>query len=191
MGTLTAVEEFAIQEGAELTPQEKLRRFEEEISPHLAPAYNLARWLTRNHEDAEDVVQEAFLRAFTSFDTFRGKEGRPWLLAIVRNTCLTWMKRNRNTLIEAGERIEESSAAAGNPETLLLAALDREQIHRALEQLPSEFREAMVLREIEELPYKEIAAITGAPLGTVMSRLSRGRDWLRRLLAHPAKEPAI
>ena len=171
-----------------MTSQEKLRRFEEQISPHLKSAYNLARWLTRRHEDAEDVVQEAFLRAFSAFESFRGDDARPWLLTIVRNTSMTLLKRNRNAGATTG--FEQSPAdpieRSPDPEETLLIACDREQVRQALEQLPSDFREAVVLREMEGLSYREISAIIGVPLGTVMSRLSRGRDWLRRILSSPS-----
>jgi RNA polymerase sigma factor (sigma-70 family) len=170
-----------------LTSQEKLRRFEEQISPHLKSAYNLARWLTRSHEDAEDVVQDAFLRAFSAFETFRGEDAKPWLLTIVRNTSLTWLKRNRSAGVPIGfeETHEDPTESAPDPEELLLKSCDREQVRQALEQLPPDFREAIVLREMEGLSYKEISATTRVPLGTVMSRLSRGRDWLRRILSPP------
>jgi RNA polymerase sigma factor (sigma-70 family) len=175
-----------------LTSQEKLCRFEEQVSPHLKSAYNLARWLTRNHEDAEDVVQEAFLRAFSAVENLRGEDAKPWLLTIVRNTSLTWMKRNRNAAATIGleEQVEDPSEPSPDPEETLLISCDREQVRKALEQLPSDFREAIVLRELEGLSYKEIATTIGVPLGTVMSRLSRGREWLRRLLSSPRKEPA-
>src|SRR5580698_1975367 len=167
--------------------QEKLRRFEEQVSPHLKPAYNLAKWLTRSHEDAEDVVQEAFLRAFSAFDSLRGEDAKPWLLTIVRNTSMTWLKRNRNAGATIGleETLVDPIERSPDPEERLLISCDRQQVRQALEQLPSEFREAVVLREMEGLSYKEISATIGVPLGTVMSRLSRGRDWLRRILSTP------
>src|SRR4029077_4265354 len=171
-----------------LTSQERLCRFEEQVSPHLKSAYNLARWLTRNHEDAEDVVQEAFLRAFSAVENLRGEDAKPWLLTIVRNTSLTWMKRNRSAAATIGleEQVEDPSEPSPDPEETLLISCDREQVRKALEQLPSDFREAIVLREMEGLSYREISATIGVPLGTVMSRLSRGRDWLRRILASPS-----
>jgi RNA polymerase sigma factor (sigma-70 family) len=179
--------------GNALTSEEKLRRFEKQISPHLNSAYNLAKWLTRSHEDAEDVVQEAFLRAFSAFEGFRGEEANPqhakaWVLTIVRNTSMTWLKRNRNTgaCIAFEEALEEPSERSPDPEELLLISCDRKQVRQALEQLPSDFREIMILREMENLSYKEISAIVGVPVGTIMSRLSRGRDWLRRILSKPA-----
>lgn len=162
----------------------RLELFEQTISPHLPAAYNLARWLTRNEQDAEDVVQEAFLRAFSAFDHFRGGDGRPWILAIVRNTCFTWMKRNKNSLeAVAFEESHHSDPDAGiNPEELVLRAADRQRVREAVESLPLEYREAIVLREMEGLSYKEIAGIAGVPLGTVMSRLARARNLLRERL---------
>jgi RNA polymerase sigma factor (sigma-70 family) len=167
--------------------QEKLRRFEEQVSPHLKSAYNLAKWLTRSHEDAEDVVQEAFLRAFSAFESLRGDDAKPWLLTIVRNTSMTWLKRNRNAGATIGfeEALEDPIERSPDPEERLLISCDRQQVRQALEQLPLEFRDAVVLREMEGLSYKEISVTIGVPLGTVMSRLSRGRDWLKRLLSTP------
>jgi RNA polymerase sigma-70 factor (ECF subfamily) len=174
-----------------LKSQEKLRRFEEQISPHLKSAYNLAKWLTRSHEDAEDIVQEAFLRAFSAFESFRGEDAKPWLLTIVRNTSMTWLKRNRNAGATIGleEALEDPVERSPDPEEGLLISCDREQVRQALEQLPLDFREAVILREMEGLSYKEISATVGVPIGTVMSRLARGRDWLRRILLtpHPVK----
>jgi RNA polymerase sigma-70 factor (ECF subfamily) len=174
-----------------LKSQEKLRRFEEQISPHLKSAYNLAKWLTRSHEDAEDIVQEAFLRAFSAFESFRGQDAKPWLLTIVRNTSMTWLKRNRNVGATIGleEALEDPVERSPDPEEGLLISCDREQVRQALEQLPLDFREAVILREMEGLSYKEISATVGVPIGTVMSRLARGRDWLRRILLtpHPVK----
>ena len=174
-----------------MTSQEKLCRFEEQISPHLRSAYNLAKWLTRNHEDAEDVVQEAFLRAFSAVENLRSDDATAWLISIERNTCLTWLERNRNgsTMIALEEQVEDPIEPSPDPEELLLISIDREHVTRALEQLPLEFREVIVLRELEGFSYKEIATTIGIPLGTVMSRLSRGREWLRRLLSSPKKEP--
>jgi RNA polymerase sigma factor (sigma-70 family) len=171
-----------------LTSQEKLGRFEEQISPHLKSAYNLAKWLTRSHEDAEDITQEAFLRAFSAFESFRGEDAKPWLLTIVRNTSMTWLKRGRHTGATIGfeEAQEDPCEPSPDPEEILMISCDREQVRQALEQLPVEFREALVLREMEGLSYKEISQTIGVPLGTVMSRLSRGRDWLRRILSVPA-----
>ena len=152
--------------------------------PHLDAAYNLARWLTRNDHDAEDLVQEAYLRAYKFFDRFRGEHGRPWLLAVVRNTCYTWLQRHRGhaPAAEFDERIHSTDAEALNPETLALRQEDVELLRRALEELPVELREVLVLGELEGLSYKEIAGIAGVPLGTVMSRLARARERLQREL---------
>ena len=179
-----------------MTPQEKLRRFEEQISPHLSSAYNLAKWLARSHEDAEDVVRDAFLREFSAFEGYRGDDAQPqnakaWLLTIVRNTSMTWLKRNRNAGATLGfeEALDDLRAPSPDPEEILLISCDREEVRQALEQLPWDFREAIVLRQMEGLSYREISATVGVPLGTVMSRLSRGRDWLRRILFNAEVNP--
>jgi RNA polymerase sigma-70 factor (ECF subfamily) len=153
--------------------------------PHLAAAYNLARWLTRNGHDAEDVVQEAYLRAFRLFASFHGDEGRAWFLTVVRNTCLTWMKRNRpaEPIAAFDEARHGPAADSPGPDSRLLRSATREGLRSALAELPPEFREAVVLRELEGLSYKEVAAVTGVPIGTVMSRLARGRGLLRQRMA--------
>lgn len=164
----------------------KLVRFEHAVMPHFDAAYNLARWLTRSAQDADDVVQEAYLRAFTFFDGFRGGDGRGWLLSIVRNTCFTWLRKNRSQelMTEFDEGLHGLDAA--NPETLHLRRADAQMVREGLEKLPAEFREVLVLREMEDLSYKEIAEVTGLALGTVMSRLSRARHRLHQYLAVPA-----
>jgi RNA polymerase sigma-70 factor (ECF subfamily) len=166
----------------------KLVRFEEAVMPHFDAAYNLARWLTRSAQDADDVVQEAYLRAFTFFDTFRGGDGRPWVLSIVRNTCFTWLHKNRaqELMTEFDEALHSAPAESSNPETLQLKRLETEILRDGLDRLPAEFREVLVLREMEDLSYKEIAEVTGVAMGTVMSRLSRARRRLHELLAVPA-----
>jgi RNA polymerase sigma-70 factor (ECF subfamily) len=157
--------------------------FEEVILPHLGAAYNLARWLTGDDHDAADVVQEAFLRAFRGFDRYRGGDSRSWLLAVVRNTCHTWLrKRARDTAASYDEELHGPSDAF-NPETLLLQKASVELVHEVLADLPPTFREVVVLRELEGLSYKEIAAVTDVPLGTVMSRLTRARARLQECLA--------
>jgi len=164
--------------------RDKLASFEQSVVPHLGAAYNLARWLTRNEHDAEDIVQEAYMRAFKFFGGFRGGDSRSWLLTIVRNTCYTWMHQNRardlTTVLDEEIHVLESNEL--DPEAVLLEKVNSEVLRQALDQLPVEFREAIVLRELEELSYKEIADIAGVPLGTVMSRLARGRKRLQQLL---------
>ena len=150
--------------------------------PHTGAAYNLARWLTRNDHDAEDVVQEAYLRAYRFFDGFHGGDGRTWLLAIVRNTCYTWLQQNRRPSVALEEDMPELDSSRSNPETLLLRNVDSALLRQALDDLPVEFREAIVLRELEGLSYKEIGAVAGIPLGTVMSRLARARGRLEKAL---------
>lgn len=175
-----------------LHEEAKLARFEEAALPHLDAAYNLARWLTSNEHDAQDVVQEAYLRAFEFFEGFYGADGRGWLLTIVRNTCFTWLRRNRPAELatEFDEEIHSEPEASANPEGILLEKVGREQLQAALEELPVEFREALVLRELEGLSYKEIADVSGVPVGTVMSRLARARDRLRDgLVRRLKKEP--
>jgi len=151
--------------------------------PHLGAGYNLARWLTRNEHDAQDVVQEAYLRALRAFDGYRGGDARAWMLSIVRNTCYTWMQRRGGLPAMLGDDVAElpDSADAG-PEAHALRRADAHVLRGALEDLPLEFREALVLRELEGLSYKEIADVAGVPLGTVMSRLSRGRKQLQHLV---------
>lgn len=153
--------------------------------PHLDAAYNLARWLTRNNHDAEDVVQEAYLRAYQFFGGFHGVDGRAWLLTIVRNTCYTWLERNRRQqpTTTFDEEKHSGTSTADDPEALVLAGENQHLLRAALEELPPEFREVIVLRELEGLSYKEIAGIAGVPLGTVMSRLARARERLQRDLA--------
>jgi RNA polymerase sigma-70 factor (ECF subfamily) len=167
-----------------LDEQDKQKRFELLAVPHLGAAYNLARWLTRNDHDAEDVVQEAYLRAFRFFDGFQGEDFRPWLLAIVRNTCMTWIQRNRrqHQTIPLDNPTPALAADDPGPDSRLLLDASRELVQRALAELPLEYREAVVLREMEGLSYKEIAAVTGTAIGTVMSRLARGRKLLREKL---------
>jgi RNA polymerase sigma-70 factor (ECF subfamily) len=172
-----------------LPKESQLGSFEQTVLPYLDAAYNLARWLTRNDHDAQDVVQEAYLRAFRAFDGFHGTDGRGWLLTIVRNTCYTWLRRNRAEQHSTpfNEEIHSKEVASPNPEELLLKNADREHLQYALEQLPVEFREALVLRELEGLSYKEIADLSGVPVGTVMSRLARARDRLKDALPRSIK----
>jgi RNA polymerase sigma-70 factor (ECF subfamily) len=168
-----------------LRGKDKVTRFEQTVSPHLDAAYNLARWLTRNEHDAQDVVQEAYLRAFKFFDAFRGVDARAWLLTIVRNACYTWLQQNRGhestTMFD--EEIHSDDSDSLNPATLALQSADQELIRYALDQLPVEFREVVMLRELEGFSYKEIADIAGIPSGTVMSRLARARERLKQAVA--------
>jgi RNA polymerase sigma-70 factor, ECF subfamily len=172
-------------------PDIKRFRFENNVSPHVDAAYNLARWLTGNDQDAEDVVQEAMLRAFMYFDGFRGGDARSWILKIVRNTCFTWLETNRPNEIQptAGEGVEDMttplvySEFADDPETLALRRTTALQLSNAIAAIPAAFREVVVLRELEGLSYKEIATVIDVPIGTVMSRLARARAELRRILA--------
>jgi RNA polymerase sigma-70 factor (ECF subfamily) len=162
----------------------KRARFEETLLPHLNAAYNLARWLTRNGDDAEDVVQEAYLRAFRAFDAFRGEDARAWLLAVVRNTCYTWLrKKGERPMEEFDEQAHGAADAAPDAEAVLLNQAALGSLNECLEALPPEFREAMILRELEELSYREISAIARVPVGTVMSRIARGRKRLQQCLA--------
>ena len=170
------------------------QRFERVVMPHLSAGYNLARWLTRNDQDAQDVVQEAYLRAARSFDRYRGGDPRSWLLTIVRNTCYTWLRQNRasETAGAPGNTddgwVEVPADPAGQPEVQFIRAADRRLLQDALELLPAEFREALVLRELEGFSYKEIADITDVPLGTVMSRLARARKQLQQSVLRRMKE---
>jgi RNA polymerase sigma-70 factor (ECF subfamily) len=160
-------------------------RFEAVVLPHLPAAYNLARWLMRNDQDAEDVVQEAYLRAFKFFTGYRGGDSRTWLLTIVRNTCYSWLQRNRSRelTVSIDEAQEDLTIDFANPELRLVRNADALMVREALAELPLEFREVMVMRELEELSYKEIAAVADLPIGTVMSRLARGRKRLYSVLA--------
>ncbi|APA84991.1 RNA polymerase sigma factor [Paraburkholderia sprentiae WSM5005] len=167
----------------------KSRRFQQLALPHLDAAYNLARWLCGNPNDAEDVVQEAFMRAFRFFDTFRGDSARPWLLAIVRRTWYTeWRRRApSHDMLEFDETMDDAtldgwSAGGDDPQTLLIRDEDARQVHEALARLPVEYREVLILREFEEMGYREIALVADVPIGTVMSRLARGRRKLAEVL---------
>ncbi|MGH7783305.1 MAG: sigma-70 family RNA polymerase sigma factor [Candidatus Binatia bacterium] len=170
--------------------QDKLQRFEQAILPHLDAAYNLARWLTRNEHDAQDMVQEAYLRAFKFFDGFHGVDGRAWLLTTVRNTCYTWLNQNRRSQATTSfdEEIHSIDEDAMNPSALALKSGEVELLRESLEELPEEFREVIVLRDLEEMSYKQIAEVINVPLGTVMSRLARARGRLKRILCSRLKE---
>jgi RNA polymerase sigma-70 factor (ECF subfamily) len=162
-------------------------RFERVVLPHLDAGYALARWLTRNDADAADVVQEAVLRAYRYFDTYREGDAKSWLLRIVRRTSYSWLERNRSADVvpleaDAGEEERGTTApqTAGNTEALLQSRSDLRRLDGLIEALPAPLREVIVLRELQELGYREIAEVTGVPIGTVMSRLHRARSALRR-----------
>ena len=163
---------------------------EEALLPHLDAAYNLARWLTRDERDAEDIVQEAYLRAIKHFATFRGDNARPWLLTIVRNTYYTWIHHNR--LTESIDPFDDEEhvliSDAPNPEMLLLQEADKQIVRSALRKLPTQFLEVIVLREFEEMSYQQIADVAQVPLGTVMSRLARARKRLAQLISNSYHE---
>jgi RNA polymerase sigma-70 factor (ECF subfamily) len=160
-----------------------IRRFEETVLPHLDAAYSLARYLVRDEHDAEDLVQDAYLRALRYFASYRGGDERAWLLTIVRRTCYTWLKRHRGRPAPAPfDETEHSVETGPNPETKVMDGALRELLSRAVDDLPVEFREVVVLRDVQDLSYKEIARILGIPLGTVMSRLARARRRLQSAL---------
>ena len=160
------------------------KRFEELFMPHLDAAYDFARWLTRDERHAEDICQEAYLRAFKSLDGFDGTSSRAWLFAIVRNTFYTWFRKNKAdaAAVPFDEETVELESPLGSIDRILQERDARRVVNAALERLPDEFREAIVLRELEDLSYKEIADIAGVPIGTVMSRLARARKLLLQYL---------
>jgi RNA polymerase sigma-70 factor (ECF subfamily) len=172
-----------------LPPQQNIR-FEQLLLPHLDAGFNLARWLLRNPADAEDVVQEAMLRAYRFFEHFRGGDARAWLLQIVRNSCYTWLQKHRpaDLMTEFNEEVHHRPTA--DPEKLAVQSAEREYLMRALNSLPPRSREVLVLRELEGCSYKEIAEITGIPMGTVMSTLSRARERLHQMLTSSTTKEA-
>ena len=166
-----------------------LTQFERLMLPHLDSAYHLARWLVRNEHDAQDQVQEAYLRAYRFFPQFRGGDGRAWLLTIVRNVCYSWLRRNR--IDDLAEPFDEE-VHTGEAVAIIDAHERRDQtelLNRALEQMPALFREVLVLRELEGLSYKEIADVADVPIGTIMSRLARARRQLQAEVARQMKAP--
>ncbi|MEO5658721.1 MAG: sigma-70 family RNA polymerase sigma factor [Polaromonas sp.] len=179
----------------ERTANDSTRQFEEVMLPHLNAAYSLARWIVRDSQQAEDLVQEAYLRAFRYFNRFHGEDARPWLLKIVRNTCYSWLQANREMSNVMEFRNDENiidvsnsnDSFGGNPESLLLRKARREEVLAAVEALPLPFREVIVLREMEEMTYEFIAEVMNIPVGTVMSRLSRARALLRKSLSETDK----
>ena len=169
--------------------RERLKAFEQTVLPHLDASYNLARWLAGNDADAQDVAQEACLRAFKFFGNFRGENPRAWLLTIVRNTFYTWLRKNRPAEI-TGELDEEALAVEDvsvNAEFLNSRIEDVAAVRRAIAELPVEFRETVILRELEGFSYKQIAELADVPVGTVMSRLARARKQLQSSLAKEFK----
>jgi RNA polymerase sigma-70 factor (ECF subfamily) len=177
--------------------QRRRDRFEQVALPHLDAAYALARWLTRNDADAGDVVQEAFLRAFSYFDGYRGGDAKSWVLKIVRHTCYDWLAKNRPadvTSLEAEAEFGDKVATASiDAEALLESRSDLRRLDQLIEALPAPWRETIVLRELHELGYREIAEVTGVPIGTVMSRLYRARCELLRAFggAAPVATPPL
>ena len=181
------VVKFAVIQGhqGEGAQEHELASFEAMMLPHMDAAHNLARWLLRNEQDAQDIVQEAYLRAFKSFGGFHGSNGRAWLLTIVRNTSYTLLKKNR--AVDLTTSFDEEIHAVGHesvsPATILEHAEDAELIKNAMDELPAEFREILTLRHQESLSYNEIGEILKIPVGTVMSRLARARAKLKEYLA--------
>jgi len=170
-------------------------RFESLAMPHLNAAYNLARWLTHNDHDAEDVVHESVIRAMRYIGSFRGESARAWLLQIVRNTTFSWLRENRSADVVALDDNDDSlqqvaAPSAEEPPALAMRNADRRQINDAIAALPVVYREALVLRELEDLSYAEIARIADVPIGTVMSRLARARALMREALT-PSARPAL
>jgi RNA polymerase sigma-70 factor, ECF subfamily len=167
----------------DLEAETQCARFQELVLPHLDAAYNLARWLVKNSTDAEDLVQEAYLRAWKAFAGFRGTDARGWLLTIVRNACFTWLRDTRRfEPIEFDEELHSERNAPPGPAELLAQQTAQAALEQALAELPTEFREVIVLRELEQMSYKEIGVIAGVPIGTVMSRLAQARARLHACL---------
>ncbi|HWM80920.1 MAG TPA: sigma-70 family RNA polymerase sigma factor [Pseudolabrys sp.] len=174
-----------------MTSELAQRRFLEVVLPHLDDAYALAKWLTGNATDAEDVVQDACVRALRALETASVERPRPWTLAIVRNVAFTWLAKNRPKMLlvnvedDADTAAETVGTAAPTPEEALIAAVDRDRLRAAIAALPHAFRETLVMREINGLSYRDIAETVGVPVGTVMSRLARARAILAGVLGRP------
>jgi RNA polymerase sigma factor (sigma-70 family) len=166
------------------------RRFEEVVLPHLDDAYTLARYLVRDQHDAQDIVQEATLRALRHFEGFRDGDARAWLLTIVRNCCYSWHQRHRHdrASVPLTDDLAQDLAGSRPADALAMEASDRDRVHAAVATLPEELREEIVLRELQDLSYREISEVVGIPMGTVMSRLSRARDRLAIALGARTKE---
>lgn len=174
-----------------LTQRTRLTEFERQVLPHLDAAYNLARFLTRNEQDAQDVVQEAALRAFRFFENFHGQNCRAWFLTIVRNVSFSLLKRNRTdeNSVLFDEELHGDAMPSLDPGLALDRAHDRQTVRNAIDQLAPEFREVIILREFEECSYKEMADIAGVPVGTIMSRLARARQQLQVILSGEMRKP--
>jgi len=178
-----------------MSDDENWRRFELLALPHVDAAYNLARWLTHNDQDAQDVVQEAVVRAMRYMGSFRGDNARAWLLQIVRHACFSWLKENRPAerlaLDDSDESLQDIAApATDEPHSVAMRKADRLQINQAIAALPAAYREVLVLRELEDLSYNDIARIADIPVGTVMSRLARARTLMRDALT-PVARPVL
>ena len=170
--------------------RERSELFEQTVLPHLDAAYNLARWLAGNDHDAQDVAQEASLRAFKYFGSFRGENARAWLLSIVRNSFHTWLRKNRpnERSVEIDDEALDIEDASSNAGTVNPNFADADAVRRAIAELPVEFREIVILREMEGFSYKEIAELAEVPIGTVMSRLARARKLLQKSLTATFKQ---
>jgi RNA polymerase sigma-70 factor (ECF subfamily) len=167
-----------------MSGQQYFGDFEQDALQHLNSAYNLARWLTRNDQDAEDIAQEAYLRAFKSYHRFRGGDARPWLLKIVRNVYYTSLQKNlARQFVDFDDDLITSDPCFPNPEEILIQNSSGVLLRRALETLPTRSREMLILREVDGMSYKQISTVVGVPTGTVMSRLSRARAHLRQSVA--------
>jgi RNA polymerase sigma-70 factor (ECF subfamily) len=190
LGELLPVSNPVQGKGMDVLDSQEQVRFETLVLPHLDAAFNLARWLLRSRADAEDAAQEALLRAYRFFHGFHGGDARAWLLQIVRNTCYSWLDKNRRVKDMTEFNEEVHGLPSPSPETLAIAGNDRERLSEALKSLPPRYREVIVLRELEGCSYKEIASITAIPIGTVMSTLSRARRQLQLALGNGAAQEA-
>jgi len=176
-----------------LKDQDKQAQFEQTVLPHINAAFNLAHWLINNDQDAEDIVQESYLRAYKYYSSYQGGNSRAWLLTIVRNTCYTWLHENQaqGLTVDLDDELSSVEFDSADPEQCLQIKIDQLSVIRALEELPPVYRELIVLREMETLSYKEIALIAGVPIGTVMSRLARARQQLKEFLGQRYKEEGL